>query len=56
MDSLGEVLIGLSWGNFEMSWGIGSAECLVYRRGIIFRSRLPGMLVMDMCAAGNVEI
>ena len=47
--------IGLSWGNFELHSGSGSTEFLVYCRGTIFRPRLPGMLVKNTYAAGNVE-
>ena len=45
--------IGLSWGSFEMYRGTDSFECLIYRRGIIFRPRLPGMLVKNVCTAGE---
>ena len=46
-----------SWGKFELYWGSDSIECLIYRRGTIFRSRLPGMLVKNACILlGNVEI
>ena len=37
LDSPGEI--------FELCWGSDSIECLTYRRGTIFRSKLPGMLV-----------
>ena len=51
----GEIWIGLYWGSFELYWGGGSIECLIYRQGTIFRSRLPGMLVKTACiyAAGE---
>ena len=49
----GGILIGLSWGYFELYWGSDSIECLIYRRGTIFRSRLPGMLVTDIYAVGE---
>ena len=61
-----------AWGDkFQLSWGTGldspgevlncigsnSTECLIYRRGTIFRSRLSGMLVKNICMLlGNVEI
>ena len=45
--------IGLSWGNFELHWGSDSIECLIYRRGTIFRPRLPGMLVKNICIAAG---
>ena len=52
----------LSWGirldspggSSEPCWGRDSTECLIYRRGTIFRSRLPGMLVKNICTAGEV--
>ena len=40
LDSLGEIL---------NCTGSNSVECLIYRRGTIFRSRLPGMLVKNTC-------
>ena len=45
--------IGLSWGSFELYRGSDSNECLIYRRGTIFRPRLPGMLVKNIYAAGE---
>ena len=48
---------GLFWGSFDMlPGGSDSFECLIYRRGTIFRPRLPGMLVMNIYiyAAGEV--
>ena len=48
LDSLGEVL---------NCGGSDSFECLIYRRGTIFRPRLSGMLVKNDCILlGNVEI
>ena len=49
LDSLGEVLI---------CWGSDSFESLIYRRGTIFRARLPRMLVKNICMLllGNVEL
>ena len=46
----------LDWtflGKFELYRGSDSIECLIYRRGTIFRPRLPGMLVKSICAAGE---
>ena len=49
--------IELSWGIFELYRGRDSIECLIYRRGTIFRPRLPGMLVKNAyMLLGNVEI
>ena len=51
LDSPGDIFF------FEMYWGSDSIECLIYRRGTIFRSRLPGTLVKNVyMLLGNVEI
>ena len=48
--------VGLFWGVL-MRWGNDSIKCLIYRRGTIFRSRLPGMLVKNAyILLENVEI
>ena len=41
--------IGLYWGSFGLYRGSDSIECLIYRRGTIFRPRLPGILVKNIC-------
>ena len=47
LDFSGEVLI---------YWGSDSTECLIDHRGTIFRPRLPGMLVKNICCWGSIEI
>ena len=44
----GEILIGLSWGNFELYWGSDSIGCFDRPPGNNLRSRLSGMLVKNV--------